>query len=351
MTSKSSVLCGVRATSIAALVALALSAPAFAATNPTDAWITAKVKISIATTEGVSAADVHVDTVGRQVTLHGTVRTALEKEIAERSAKAVEGAAGVRNLLQIVPAASEAAVAEKDDAIHERVTAALAGEASLKNSTISVQSVNKGVVLLKGNAATLSDHLNAVEVTGEVKGVRRVASEIQSQDTLADAEIWKEENVAVGGEQGTRSAARDLYTTSKVKMRLLANAATPAMDINVDTRVGVVTLFGMVPTAESKAAAETEASTVTGVVSVKNQLQVVPVAKQEAVEAKDDVIQANVTKNLANHSDLSQVACEVKNCVVRLTGTVATGTDRVEAMQVARATKGVCSVKDDLRIR
>jgi len=40
----------------------------------------------------------------------------------------------------------------------------------------------------------------------------------------------------------------------------------------------------------------------------------------------------------------------VKNCVVRLTGTVPTGSERLEAMQVARATAGVCSVQDDLRI-
>ena len=353
MISATTVITRGRVGALAALVALTLAGPGLAASAPTDAWITTKVKLSLATTEGVSASDVNVDTVNRQVTLHGTVNTAAEKETAERTAKAVEGTASVRNLLQIVPAQNQAEVEEKDDEISTRVSAALAGDPSLKGSTISVQSVNKGVVLLKGGAKSLSDHLTAVQLASEVRGVRRVASEIQNPDALADASIWKERNVAVGGTTapGLRSAATDLYTTSMVKMRLLANAETPAMDINVDTRLGVVTLFGIVPTAESKAAAESEAMKTGGVTSVKNHLQIVTTVKQPAVEAKDDIVQGDVKKNLAQHWDLAHVDSEVKNCVVRLTGTVSSGVDRVEAMQVARATKGVCSVNEDLIVR
>jgi osmotically-inducible protein OsmY len=213
--------------------------------------------------------------------------------------------------------------------------------------------VNKGLVLLKGNAKTLSDHLTAIEVARSVPGVRRVASEVQSQDELADASVWKERNIAVGGavEPTAPGTATDLYTTSMVKMALLTNRDTPAMEINVDTRAGVVTLFGMVPSAASKAAAENEARKVSGVVSVKNQLQVVASANQPAVEAKDDVIQADVKKNLEQNTDLGKVTPEVKNCVARLTGTVPSGVERVEAMQIARATKGVCSVKEDLTVQ
>ncbi|HXC50950.1 MAG TPA: BON domain-containing protein [Candidatus Limnocylindrales bacterium] len=352
MISKSAILTKGRAGSLAALLAIAFATPALAANAPADAWITTKVKISLATTEGVSSTNVNVDTVDRQVTLHGTVNTDAERQAAERTAKAVQGTAGVRNLLQVVPARQEAAVEEKDDAISQRVTAALSGDPSLKDSTITVQSVNKGVVLLMGKATTLSDQLTAIEIATAVKGVRRVASEIQSQETLADADVWMERNVPVGTQPATtRSAANDLYITSMVKMRLLGNAATPAMEINVDTRAGVVTLFGMVPTAESKSIAEAEAKKAGGVASVKNELQVVPNANQPTIEAKDDVIQGNVKTNLARHAELISVSSEVKNCVVRLTGSVASGTDRVQAMQVARATRGVCSVSGDLVIR
>ncbi len=307
-----------RAGALATLVVAAIAVPALAASTATDAWITAKVKLSLATAAGVSATDVNVDTIGRHVTLHGTVNTAAEKETAERTAKTVTDVAAVHNLLQVVPAKNEAAVDENDDEISSRVSTALVGTPSLKSSTISVQSVNKGVVLLKGNARSLSDHLTAVQVARDVKGVRGVASEVQSPDALADAEVWMEPNIAVSGSaaHSARSAANDLYITTMVKTRLLADPETPAMEINVD-----------------------------------NQLQVVAAAKQPAVDAKDDVVQDNVRKNLQQHSGLGSVGSEVKNCVVRLTGTVPSGLERVEAMQVARATKGVCSVNEDLTIR
>jgi hyperosmotically inducible protein len=338
---------------LATCVALAMCAPAFAASTPTDAWITTKVKLTLATTDGVRAADVNVDTVARQVTLHGTVHTAAEKEIAERTAKSIEGAVSVRNLLQVVPAKNEVAVEARDDEIHTLVTAALAGEPSIQDSSITVQSVNKGVVLLKGTATSLGDHLTAVQLAYEVKGVRRVASEAQSGDSLVDDAIWKETNVPVSGPtvRGVRSATNDLYLTSMVKMRLLANAETPAMDINVDTRNGVVTMFGIVPTPASRGAAENEARQVSGVTAVRNQLEIVSSKGLPAVEARDEVVQENVSKNLGRYANLSGVNAEVSNCVARLTGSVATGMDRIEAMQVARGTLGVCAVRSDITLK
>ena len=216
-----------------------------------------------------------------------------------------------------------------------------------------MQSVNKGVVLLGGKATSLGDHLTAVQLAYEVKGVRRVASEAQSDDALVDDAIWKETNVPVGGTsaRGMRSATNDLYLTSMVKMRLLTNPATPAMDINVDTRSAVVTMFGIVPTLESKVAAETEARQVTGVTTVRNQLEVVPNRNLVAVQAKDDVVQASVKQNLGRYENLGGVTSEVSNCVARLTGSVASGVERLEAMQVARATPGVCSVRSDITLK
>ena len=55
-----------------------------------------------------------------------------------------------------------------------------------------MQSVNQGAVRLAGTVPTLSAHARAVEVVTHVPGVRHVASDIHSPDTLADAEIWRE---------------------------------------------------------------------------------------------------------------------------------------------------------------
>jgi hyperosmotically inducible protein len=334
---------------LAVVVAVALAAPVGAATP--DAWITTKTKLSLLTTEGVSGTAIHVDTILGKVTLHGKVRSAEEKAKAESIAKKIDGVQEVRNLLQVVSPPREKAVQLSDDALKQRVEKALQADSSLKDSRISVQSVNKGVVLLAGTAKTLSAHLRAVETVAWVPGVERVASEIKSPDALADAEIWREPTARgeSSKESGIRNTASDIWITSATKMRLLTDSRTPALDINVETHAGVVTLFGIVPSQDAKSAAEADARKVSGVKRVVNELQVVASAKQAEVKARDEDIESEVKKALEK-SDLKDISVEVKNGVVRLKGTVPTGSRRLDAAVLARSVKGVRAVKDDLHL-
>jgi hyperosmotically inducible protein len=334
---------------LAAILGFALAAPAVA-TQP-DAWITTKSKMALLTTDGVGGLAVSVDTLNQQVTLHGTVGSAAEKAKAESVVKGIDGVRSVRNLLQVVAPSREKAVEASDANIQKQVTIALKADPTLKDSSITVRSVNNGIVLLGGTAKTLTDHLSAIEVAARVRGVRRVSSEIQSPDTLADREIWHERTAQkANSDHGAVDASRDVWITSMAKMRLLADAKTPALDINVDTRNGVVTLFGMVPDKDAKRAAEADVRKVSGVKSVRNELQVVASAKQPAVKAQDADVQRDVEKGLQDRVALKDVDIEVKNCVARLSGTVPSGMERLEAAVVARSTTGVCSVQDDLRI-
>jgi osmotically-inducible protein OsmY len=132
-------------------------------------------------------------------------------------------------------------------------------------------------------------------------------------------------------------------------MRLLADPRTPALDINVDTRAGVVTLFGIVPTQEAKAAAAADARKVSGVTRVVNELQVVASAKQAAVKVRDEELEG-VVKKAFDAPDFKDITVTVKNGVVRLTGTVPTGTRRLDAAVLARSISGVRAVEDDLRV-
>jgi hyperosmotically inducible periplasmic protein len=337
---------GALAVSLSAVLAFPVHAAA------PDAWITTKAKFALLTTEGVSGTAVHVDTLGGQVTLHGKVPSAEEKANAEAAVKKIDGVKSVRNLLQVVAAKQEEAVQVTNDALEERITKKLDADPSLESSSISVKSVNKGVVLLSGTAKTLTAHLRAIEEVAAMPGVRRVASEVQSPDTLADAEIWREP-AAKGKEPsekyGMGEAARDLWITSATKMSLLADSRTPALDINVDSREGVVTLFGIVSSPEAKAAAEEDALGVSGVERVENELEVVASAKQEAMEVRDEEVAGAVEKAFESH-ELPDVTVEVKNGVVRLSGTVPTGSRRLEAAVAARAVPGVRSIQDDLRL-
>jgi hyperosmotically inducible protein len=334
---------------LAVAVSATLAAPVGAATP--DAWITTKTKLALLTTEGVSGTAIHVDTVLGKLTLHGKVRSAEEKAKAESVAKKIDGVQEVRNLLQVVTPQREKAIQISDDALKQRVEKELQGDSSLKESSISVKSVNKGVVLLAGTAKTLSAHLRAVETVAWVPGVERVASEIKSPDTLADAEIWREPTARgeSSKDSGIRNTASDIWITSATKMRLLTDSRTPALDINVETHAGVVTLFGIVPSQDAKSAAEADARKVSGVKRVVNELQVVASAKQAEVKARDEDIEGEVKKAFEK-SDLKDISVEVKNGVVRLKGTVPSGSRRLDAAVLARSVKGVRAVKDDLRL-
>jgi hyperosmotically inducible protein len=334
---------------LAVVVSVVLAAPVGAATP--DAWITTKTKLSLLTTEGVSGTAIHVDTVLGKVTLHGKVRSAEEKAKAESVAKKIDGVQEVRNLLQVVTPQREKAIQLSDDALKQRIEKELQADSSLKDSSISVKSVNKGVVLLAGTAKTLSAHLRAVETVAWVPGVERVASEIKSPDTLADAEIWREPTARgeSSKDSGIRNTASDIWITSATKMRLLTDSRTPALDINVETHAGVVTLFGIVPSQDAKSAAEADARKVSGVKRVVNELQVVASAKQAEVKARDEDIESEVKKAFEK-SDLKDISVEVKNGVVRLKGTVPSGSRRLDAAVLARSVKGVRAVKDDLRL-
>ncbi|HEX6852457.1 MAG TPA: BON domain-containing protein [Candidatus Polarisedimenticolaceae bacterium] len=319
-----------------------------------DPWITTKTKLALYTAEDVSGTSINVDTFNGRVTLHGKVETAAERTRAEEIAKRIEGVLGVRNLVQVVPGTKKKSVKFEDAVVADRVKLALDSDAALKDSQVRVASVNNGVVLLDGKASSLSAHLRAVRVATRVEGVNRVASEVKSPEVLSDREIRMEEEAAQKApapSTGTGSTFLDMWITTSSKARLLADGDTPAMDINVDTDDGVVTLFGVVPTEGSKAAAEAEVWKVSGVKKVDNALQVVPSKDQKAVEVRDADAVTDAKAALAEKAAFKDVSVDVKNGAARLTGTVANQADWLMAAVTVRSSPGIRSVNNDLKVK
>lgn len=334
---------------IVLMATLSLSAPAHA-TERSDAWVTTKVKIALLTTRDLSSTGVHVDTVDGRVTLYGTVRSLIEKSKAEQSARSVDGAREVRDLLQVVPSRSLPSVRVSDQELKHRVSETLSRDEALANSTVTVKSVNGGVVLLSGTAASLSDHLHALEKAREVEGVRGVASEVSSPDTMADAEIWRDgpyDHVMY-----EHSTAQDMWITTAAKLRLLANLQSWAFDINVDSRDGLVTLFGLVDSERTKRAAAAEVSKVSGVKGIKNAIQVVPGSQQPLVTKNDAHLKEAIEDRLRKHQELTdaEIDIDVRNGVARLSGIVRTQGDRLVALIVTRTTAGVYGLVDNLEV-
>ena len=323
-----------------------------ASAGVSDTWITTKAKIALLTTKDISSTAINVDTVDGMVALHGTVDTPEEKAKAGDEVKKIDGVKGVRNLLKVVPTRHAKRATPSDSQLKDRVSKALEQDHRLDQSSISVQSVKDGVVRLGGKAQTASDHLRAIKDARNVRDVRGVESEVQSPDRLMDAEIRRGEREAptAGASRGITAATQDMWITTDTKARLLADSRTPALEINVDTWNGVVTLFGSVPSRAARAAAEADARQVSGVERVVNELQIVPSAKKEAVEARDEDLKTAVKQALERREYLKGVDVDVKNGVARLTGAVEGEQERLDAAIAARSTPGVRAVENDLRI-
>lgn len=295
-----------------------------------------------------------MDTIDGRVTLHGKVDTAAESARAEDIAKSIDGTTQVRNLLQVVPENRREVTELEDAVVNKRVGETIEADPALSDSTIHVKSVNKGVVLLSGNASSLSAHLVAIKDANRVDGVRRVASEIQSPDTLSDREIWEHAGTPEKGEPAARGLGQtfsDMWITTAAKSRLIADGDTPAMDINVDTENGVVTLFGIVPTKEAKTAAEADVFKVGGVKKVDNDLEIVPAAKKKAVAIQDEAAATAVKKRLKTQDEYKDVSVEVKNGVAKLTGTTGSQSARLMAAVAARSCEGIRSVDNDVQVK
>ena len=160
------------------LIALLVVVAQAQAADPPDAWLTAKAKVALMTTEGIRTTHLNVDTVKGVVTLHGQVPAADQKTKAADVVKKLDGVKQVKNLLQVVPSAERKVVKRSDDEIKKELDTAWKGHKVLNDSGIKVQSVNDGVVLLAGNTKSHAAYVESVQIADAVRGVKRVSSEV-----------------------------------------------------------------------------------------------------------------------------------------------------------------------------
>jgi hyperosmotically inducible periplasmic protein len=169
----------------------------------------------------------------------------------------------------------------------------------------------------------------------------------------------------------------DAGITTAVKSKLAADDTVKAYRIDVDTKSRVVTLNGKVDNARARSRAVEIAKATEGVADVVDNLTVVAGvtppgglddaalnrARDAAASATDTVgtagsavgdaaLTAKVkTKFLADTSISGlKIDVDTKNDVVTLNGTVPTAAEKRRAVEVARATDGVKSVVDNLKV-
>jgi osmotically-inducible protein OsmY len=164
------------------------------------------------------------------------------------------------------------------------------------------------------------------------------------------------------------NAITDSWITMKVHSQFIPEDALEGSDIDVDTNAGVVTLKGTVLTAAGKTRAVAIAKATDGVKSVTDQLKIAPAAARDAgakagaatKEAtgtagravtdgwiKSKIYAQYLTEDALDDSDID---LDVTKGAVVLNGAVRSDAGRTRAAEIAKATDGVASVKNNLKV-
>jgi hyperosmotically inducible protein len=144
-----------------------------------------------------------------------------------------------------------------DAALLTSVKSALASDPVTEAGEINVD-VNRGVVKLAGYVDSPKEKQQAGDIARKVDGVQSVQNDISVKKS----------------DESAGEVIDDSILTAKVKAALIADSATKAHQINVETQEGVVQLSGFVDNAAAKSAATNVAKSVSGVKDVKNELSV-----------------------------------------------------------------------------
>lgn len=187
-------------------------------------------------------------------TLTGSVDLYEYKMDAGKRAQKVKGVNGVRNEIQVAgPAAPDGELQQK---LVEKLQYDRVGYGNLFNA-ISV-SVQNGVVTLAGHARTDVDKDSALALVSTYSGVKDVVDEIEVDPT------------SIMDDQTRMAVARAVYGSSTLQKY----AIDPAKPIRISVQNGHVELSGVVDSQADKDMAYMKANQVSGVFSVKNDLQV-----------------------------------------------------------------------------
>src|SRR5690606_23929043 len=124
------------------------------------------------------------------------------------------------------------------------------------------------------------------------------------------------------------------------------------LDINVETRNGVVQLSGFVDSEGALNAALLRARSVEGVAEVRNDLSIRADDRPPREPVADTVIAARVRDELGNVrlADESDVNVEVREGVVQLSGFVESVEEKVQAADVASKVAGVRDVENHIAL-
>jgi hyperosmotically inducible protein len=207
----------------------------------------------------------------------------------------------------------------------------------LKNDDVKVESKD-GAVVLTGTVAEDSHKRLAKDTVEDLPGVKSVDDRLEVR----------------GAAPAERS---DAWITGKVKGVLLFHRSVSAVDTEVDTKDGVVTLRGRADNAAQKDLTGEYAKDVDGVKSVDNRLAVAasqkPAPRRLERRMDDASITARVKSALLFHRSTSALRTSVKtkNGVVVLSGKAQNGAERDLVEKLVKDIEGVKGVRNRMTVQ
>ena len=155
--------------------------------------------------------------------------------------------------------------------------------------------------------------------------------------------------------ESTSTAIDDSAITARIKAALVADPQTKAREIHVSTYRGIVQLSGLVHSRAESADAERIAMHEQGVLSVKDELQILPSGGTTVGRAIDDAsLTARVKAALVANPEIKTDEIAVRTHhggLVELSGFVDSGEQREAAVLAANGVQGVQGVDDALIVK
>jgi hyperosmotically inducible protein len=239
-----------------AVVALLMTSVAVRASEMDDR-IESSAKKSYVFKTYLKDDDIKIQSMDGVVILTGAVSEASHKSLAQETVAGLPSVKSVDNRLEVKGAPS---TTNSDAWLRDKVRVALLFRRSVSGSTTEVD-VKDGIVTLRGDAASQAQKDLTTEYTKDVEGVKGVNNEMTVTKTSK-----KKRTV---GEK-----IDDASITAQVKMTLLYHRSTSALNTKVETKRGMVILYGKASNAAELDLATKLANDVNGVKGVKNQMTI-----------------------------------------------------------------------------
>jgi hyperosmotically inducible periplasmic protein len=238
---------------VAAAALLITSVPVSASQMDDRIELTAKKSYVFKTI--LQGDDIKIESRDGAVTLTGIVADDFNKSLAQETVAGLPGVKSVDNRLAIK---GTPPTANSDAWLRDKVKVTLLFHRSVSGGTTEVD-VKDGIVTLRGEATSQAQKDLTTEYAKDVEGVKDVKNEMTVSSSTTKTRTVGEK-------------IDDASITAQVKLTLLFHRSTSAINTKVETKRGVVTLYGKAGNAAEKDLATKFANDVNGVKNVKNRM-------------------------------------------------------------------------------